>query len=64
MCFYYMKDVEWTSMYYVGYQCIYNANRLCEDIIQRNVHICRINFAKQMERNLHETISRWKTYGK
>jgi hypothetical protein len=26
-------------------------------------HICCINFAKQMERNLHETTSRWKTYG-
>jgi hypothetical protein len=31
---------------------------------KENVHICRTNFAKQMERNLHETTSRWKTYGK
>jgi hypothetical protein len=45
----------------VGYKFIYNENRLPEDI---NVHICRTNFAKQMERNLHETTSRWKTYGK
>jgi hypothetical protein len=30
-----MIDMEWTSMEYVGYQCIYNANRLREDIIQR-----------------------------
>jgi hypothetical protein len=43
----------------VGYQRIYNANRLRED-----VHICHTNFAKQMEQNLHETTSRWKTYGK
>jgi hypothetical protein len=28
------------------------------------VHICRTNFVKEMERNLHETTSRWKTYGK
>jgi hypothetical protein len=28
---------------------------------KEDVHICR---AKQMERNLHETTSRWKTYGK
>jgi hypothetical protein len=31
---------------------------------KEDVHICRTNFAKQMERNLHETTSRWKTYGK
>jgi hypothetical protein len=29
-----------------------------------DVHICRTNFAKQMEQNLHETTSWWKTYGK
>jgi hypothetical protein len=33
MCFYCMIDMEWTSMYYVGYECIYNANKLCEDIM-------------------------------
>jgi hypothetical protein len=48
----------------VGYQCIYNANRLRQISCKENLHICRANFAKQMERNLHETISRWKTYGK
>jgi hypothetical protein len=31
---------------------------------KEDVHICRTNFAKQMERNLHETTSQWKTYGK
>jgi hypothetical protein len=31
---------------------------------KEDVHICRTNFVKQMERNLHETTSRWKTYGK
>jgi hypothetical protein len=31
---------------------------------KKGVHICRTNFTKQMERNLHETTSRWKTYGK
>jgi hypothetical protein len=31
---------------------------------KEDVYICRTNFAKQMERNLHETTSRWKTYGK
>jgi hypothetical protein len=31
---------------------------------KEDVHICRTNFAKQMEQNLHETSSRWKTYGK
>jgi hypothetical protein len=31
---------------------------------KEDVHICHTNFAKQMERNLHETTSRWKTYGK
>jgi hypothetical protein len=31
---------------------------------KEDVHICRTNFAKQMEQNLHETTSWWKTYGK
>jgi hypothetical protein len=31
---------------------------------KEDAHICRINFATQMEQNLHETTSRWKTYGK
>jgi hypothetical protein len=31
---------------------------------KEDVHICCTNFAKQMERNLHETTSQWKTYGK
>jgi hypothetical protein len=31
---------------------------------KEDVHIYRTNFAKQMERNLHETTSQWKTYGK
>jgi hypothetical protein len=31
---------------------------------KEDVHICHTNFAKKMERNLHETTSRWKTYGK
>jgi hypothetical protein len=32
----------------------------CKD----DVHICHTNFAKKMERNLHETTSWWKIYGK
>jgi hypothetical protein len=31
---------------------------------KNDVHICHTNLAKQMEQNLHETTSRWKTYGK
>jgi hypothetical protein len=31
---------------------------------KEDVHICRTNFAKKMERNLHERTSRWKMYGK
>jgi hypothetical protein len=31
---------------------------------KEDVHICRTNFVKQMEQNLHETTSQWKTYGK
>jgi hypothetical protein len=31
---------------------------------KEDVHICRTKFAKQMEQNLHETTSQWKTYGK
>jgi hypothetical protein len=31
---------------------------------KEDVYICPTNFAKQMERNLHETTSQWKTYGK
>jgi hypothetical protein len=31
---------------------------------KEDLHICHTNFAKKMERNLHETTSRWKTYGK
>jgi hypothetical protein len=31
---------------------------------KEDVHICHTNFAKQMERNLYETTSWWKTYGK
>jgi hypothetical protein len=31
---------------------------------KEDVHIFYTNFAKQMERNLHETTSWWKTYGK
>jgi hypothetical protein len=31
---------------------------------KEDVYICRTNFAKKMERNLHETISWWKMYGK
>jgi hypothetical protein len=31
---------------------------------KEDVHIFRRNFAKEMERNLNETTSRWKTYGK
>jgi hypothetical protein len=26
---------------------------------KEDVHICRTNFTKQMERNLHETTSQW-----
>jgi hypothetical protein len=31
---------------------------------KEDVHICRTNFAKKMERNSHERTSRWKMYGK
>jgi hypothetical protein len=31
---------------------------------KEDVHICQTNFAKKMEQNLYEIISRWKTYGK
>jgi hypothetical protein len=31
---------------------------------KKDIHICHTNFAKKMERNLHETTSRWKMYGK
>jgi hypothetical protein len=31
---------------------------------KEDVHVCRTNFAKKMEQNLHETTSWWKTYGK
>jgi hypothetical protein len=31
---------------------------------KEDVPICQTNFAKKMERNLHETTIRWKTYGK
>jgi hypothetical protein len=40
------------QIYYVKISC------------KEDVHICRTNFAKQMEQNLHETTSQWKTYGK
>jgi hypothetical protein len=30
---------------------------------KKNVYICHTNFEKKMERNFHETTSRWKTYG-
>jgi hypothetical protein len=33
-------------------------------LYKEDVHIWGTNFAKQMERNLHETISQWKTNGK
>jgi hypothetical protein len=51
-------------MQYMGYQCIYNVNRLREDIMQRRCSYLRTNFAKQREQNLHETTSWYKTYGK
>jgi hypothetical protein len=31
---------------------------------KEDVHICRTNFVKNMERNSHERISQWKMYGK
>jgi hypothetical protein len=31
---------------------------------KEDAHICHTNFAKKMERNLHETTSWWKTCGK
>jgi hypothetical protein len=31
---------------------------------KEDIHICRTNFAKQIEQNLDETTSRSKTYGK
>jgi hypothetical protein len=61
---YCMIDMEWTSMLYVGYQCIYNVNRLGEDIMQRRCSYLSYKLCKKMEQNLHETTSRWKTYRK
>ena len=31
---------------------------------KEDVYTCHTNFAKKMERNLHETINRWKMYEK
>jgi hypothetical protein len=31
---------------------------------KEDVHICRTNFAKKMERNSHERTSWWEMYGK
>jgi hypothetical protein len=48
----------------LGYQCIYNANRLHEDIMQRRCSYLLYKLCKKIERNLYETSSKWKTYGK
>jgi hypothetical protein len=48
----------------MGYQCIYNANRLREDIMQRRCSYLLYQLCKKMERNSHERTSRWKMYGK
>jgi hypothetical protein len=40
-------------------------NEICvKTSCKEDVHICHADFAKKMERNLHETTSWWKTYGK
>jgi hypothetical protein len=31
---------------------------------KKDVHICRTNFSKEMEQNLHETTSQWEMYRK
>ena len=49
----------------MGYQCIYDANRLCEDIMQWKMFILVIQILqKKMERNLHDTTTWWKMCGK
>jgi hypothetical protein len=46
-----MIDMEWTSTYYMGYQCIHNANRIRGDIMQRkcsylSYKLCKTNGMK------------------
>jgi hypothetical protein len=49
----------------MGYQFIYNANKLCDDMMQRRCSYLLYKLCKEkMERNSHETTSRWKMYGK
>jgi hypothetical protein len=64
MCFYCMIDMEWTIRNTWGINVFILQINYVKISCKENVHICRTNFAKQMEQNLHETTSRWKTYGK
>jgi hypothetical protein len=48
----------------VGYQCIYNENRLREDIMQRRCSYLSYQLCKKMEQNSHERTNQWKMYGK
>jgi hypothetical protein len=64
MCFYYMIDMEWTSTYYVGYQCIYNKNRLCEDIMQRRCSYLSYKLCKTNGTKFAWTTSQWKNIWK
>jgi hypothetical protein len=42
------------------YQCIYNANRLREDIMQRRCLYLSYKFTKKMEQNSHEQLANGK----
>ena len=57
-------DMEWTSTNNMGYQCIYNANKSREDIIQKRCLCLLYKLCKKMEQNSHGTTSQWKTYKK
>ena len=48
----------------MGYQCIYNTNRLHEDIMQRRCSYLSYKLYKKNGTNLYETTSQWKMYGK
>jgi hypothetical protein len=64
MCFYCIIDIEWTNNSTLGINVFIMQIDYMKISCKEDVHICRTNFTKKMERNLHETTSQWKTYGK
>ena len=48
----------------MSYLCIYDANSLHKDIMQRRCLYLSYKLCKKMEQNLHETTNQWKMYGK